>query len=67
MERRLYSIEEAADYLGLKKSTLYTWARRRRISSVKIGRRLLFDQRDLDSLIEKEKRRAEEDRYAMTY
>jgi excisionase family DNA binding protein len=69
MERRLRNIEEAADYLGLKKSTLYAWARRRQIPSVKIGRRLLFDQHDLDVLIEKEKRRVEvtESFYAMMF
>jgi excisionase family DNA binding protein len=69
MDRRLCSVDEAASYLGLKKSTLYAWARRRQIPSVKIGRRLLFDQEDLDSLIESEKRRVEvaESFYAMMF
>jgi excisionase family DNA binding protein len=60
MKWRLRSVEEAASYLGLKKSTLYAWARRRQIPSVKIGRRLLFDRNDLDLLIETEKRRVEQ-------
>ena len=56
MKRRLLSVEEAAIYLGVQKSTIYSWASRRRIPSVKMGRRLLFDQKDLDQIIEVGKR-----------
>ncbi|UCF36621.1 MAG: helix-turn-helix domain-containing protein [Acidobacteriota bacterium] len=56
MERRLLSVSEAAKYLAVRKSTLYSWAQRRRIPSVKIGRRLLFDREDLDRLIVEQKR-----------
>jgi len=56
-ERRLLSVEEAAKYLGVQKSTIYAWAWRRKIPSVKIGRRLLFDREDLDQIIESGKRR----------
>ena len=56
MKRRLIDIEEAAHYLGLKKSTLYSWAWSRKIPSVKMGRRLLFDLKDLDEMIELQKR-----------
>ncbi len=55
-EKRLISVEDAARYLGVKKSTIYSWAWRRKIPSVKIGRRLLFDQEDLDRMIEAGKR-----------
>ncbi len=55
-ERRLISVEDAARYLGVKKSTIYSWAWRRKIPSVKMGRRLLFDQEDLDRMIAAGKR-----------
>jgi len=57
-EKRLISVEDAAKYLGVQKSTMYSWASRRKIPSVKIGRRLLFDQEDLDRMIEAGKREA---------
>lgn len=53
---RLISVEQAEAYLGIKKSTLYVWAGRGVIPSVKMGRRLLFDLRDLDQMIERVKR-----------
>ncbi len=56
-EKRLISVEDAARYLGVQKSTIYSWAWRRKIPSVKMGRRLLFDQEDLDRMIEAGKRR----------
>ncbi len=57
-EKRLVSVEEAAKYLGVQKSTIYSWAWRRKIPSVKMGRRLLFDREDLDQMIEAGKREA---------
>jgi len=56
-EKRLISVEDAAKYLGVQKSTMYSWAWRRKIPSVKMGRRLLFDQEDLDRMIEAGKRK----------
>jgi excisionase family DNA binding protein len=56
VNRRLLSAEEAGEYLGIRKGTLYVWARKGTIPSVKIGRRLLFDVRDLDEMIERVKR-----------
>jgi len=56
-EKRLLSVEEAARYFGVQKSTIYSWAWRRKIPSVKMGRRLLFDREDLDRMIEAGKRR----------
>jgi len=56
-EKRLFSVGDAAKYLGVQKSTIYSWAWRRKIPSVKMGRRLLFDQEDLDWMIESGKRR----------
>ena len=56
MENRLLSVEGSARYLGVRKSTIYSWAARHKIPSVKIGRRLLFDRKDLDDIIERSKR-----------
>lgn len=56
LQKRLIGVEEAAHYLGIQRSTLYSWAERRRIPSVKMGARLLFDLQDLDDLIESSKR-----------
>ncbi|MCZ6625220.1 MAG: helix-turn-helix domain-containing protein [Deltaproteobacteria bacterium] len=54
--KRLLSVAEAATYLGVQKSTIYSWAWRRKIPSVKMGRRLLFDREDLDRMIQERKR-----------
>lgn len=56
VEKRLIGVGEAAHYLGIQRSTLYSWAERRKIPSVKMGARLLFDLQDLDRLIEASKR-----------
>ena len=56
-KKRLISVEETAKYLGVQKSTIYSWAWRRKIPSVKMGRRLLFDREDLDRMIEACKRK----------
>ncbi len=56
-EKRLFSVGDAAKYLGVQKTIIYSWAWRRKIPSVKMGRRLLFDREDLDQMIETGKRR----------
>ena len=56
LQKRLIGVDEASQYLGIQRSTLYSWAERRRIPSVKMGTRLLFDLHDLDELIEAAKR-----------
>jgi excisionase family DNA binding protein len=52
---RLLDVRQAARYLGTTPKTLYTWAWRRDIVFVKIGRSLRFDVRDLEQMIEKAK------------
>lgn len=58
MRQRLLNVREAACYLGIKKSTLYTWAEQKKVPALKIGRRLLFDLKELDLWIEAQKDRA---------
>ncbi len=55
---RLLSVGEAAQYLGVQERTIYSWASQEKIPSVHIGRRLLFNQEELDRMIEACKREA---------
>lgn len=48
---RLLTMEGAAAYLGLEKSTLYEWVSKRKIDYVKVGRLTKFDQQQLDKWI----------------
>ena len=43
--------QRAADLLGLQKSTLYAWAYKRKITTVKIGNRLRFRESDIRKLV----------------
>ncbi|MBI4679138.1 MAG: helix-turn-helix domain-containing protein [Elusimicrobia bacterium] len=54
-EKRLFTVEEAAYYLGLTKTTLYTWTCQKKIPHVKIGRALRFDKAELDAWVEAKK------------
>lgn len=53
MADRLLNVSEAADMLGLKRSTLYQWAYERRIAHVKIGGALRFRLSAIEKLIVK--------------
>ena len=53
--RRLFTVQEAAQYLAVSTSTLYGWVWQRRIPFVKIGRALRFDPRDLEAFVEANK------------
>jgi excisionase family DNA binding protein len=48
---RLFSVPEAAQYIGLSVHTLYTMVSQRRIPYTKAGRRTLFDIVLLDDWI----------------
>lgn len=52
-ERATYTIEEAADILGIGRSSAYRAARRREIPTIKIGRRLLVGRQALLDIITK--------------
>ena len=53
-EKRLLSVREAAQYLGVSHRTLWTWAQQGRIPHHHLGRRVLFDRLQLDALIDEE-------------
>ena len=48
LKRRLLTIDETSEYLGLAPTTLYKMAHQRRIPFVKVGRCLRFDSRLID-------------------
>ncbi len=52
----LMTIEEAAQFLRVKKSTVYTWAYRRQIPSQKVGKSLRFRREDLESWLKAQTR-----------
>ncbi|MCM8781146.1 MAG: helix-turn-helix domain-containing protein [Candidatus Omnitrophica bacterium] len=45
---RLMDIDELADYLKLKKQTIYNWLNQGKISGIKVGGVWRFDRRDID-------------------
>ncbi len=54
--RRLLSVKDAAAYLGISQWTMRGLGWNGEIPEVKIGRRRLFDRRDLDTFVERSKR-----------
>ncbi len=48
LTRRLISVQEAADYIGLSPDTVYTMVSQKRIPFVKVGRRTMLDVGLLD-------------------
>lgn len=54
--KRYVSIKEVSLYTSLSVKTLYEWAGTGVIPSIKCGRRVLFDLRDIDSLMQSMKR-----------
>lgn len=48
MKKRIVTIEELSEYLGMPKGTLYHWVSQRRIPFVKLGRSTRFDITAID-------------------
>lgn len=55
--KRLLSLSEAADYLGMDESTVRNKHIKGELPAVRITKRVQFDLADLDALIEREKKR----------
>lgn len=51
-EERLLDVREAAQFLAVTVSTLYSWVWQRKISFIKLGRALRFDLAELRSFID---------------
>lgn len=54
---KLIDIDDLADYLKLKKQTLYNWLHQGKIAGIKVGGVWRFDQREIDHWL-RTKRRA---------
>ncbi len=50
--KRYVGIREISEYTSLPVSTLYEWSGQGKIPSIKIGRRRLFDLKEIDKLME---------------
>ncbi len=48
MEDRWLSVDEIAEYLGVKRDTVYKWVGERQMPGHKIGRLWKFSKRDVD-------------------
>ncbi len=59
VRRRLLSVREAGIYLSLSPWTIRDLCWSGQLAEVRIGRRVLIDQRDLDALVESTKRNRE--------
>ncbi len=53
---RLIDIDELAEYLKLKKQTIYNWLHERKISGIKVGGVWRFDRRDIESWLKSRRR-----------
>ena len=57
MADTLMTVEEVAKYLKVEESTVYTWAKLRKIPAIKIGRFWRFKKEDIDRWLEERKKR----------
>ena len=52
----LLTVEELAQYLGLKKQTIYNWLNQKKISGIKIGKIWRFEKKEIDNWLKTCKR-----------
>ena len=55
MQTKLLNINELAEYLGIKISTVYSWVNQRKIPYIKVGRLVKFDRVDIDKWLAEQK------------
>jgi excisionase family DNA binding protein len=53
---RLMDIDELANYLKLKRQTIYNWLHQRKISGIKVGGVWRFDRRDVEAWLKSRRR-----------
>ncbi|KSV17223.1 transcriptional regulator [Dehalococcoides mccartyi] len=51
MEGRWFSVDEIANYLGIKRDTVYKWISERQMPGHKIGRLWKFDKKEVDGWV----------------
>jgi excisionase family DNA binding protein len=52
-QKEIMNVEEAADFLGISKNTLYEWVVQKKIPHMKVGRLLKFKREHLERWLEK--------------
>lgn len=57
---RLIDIDELADYLKLKKQTIYNWLHQGKISGIKMGGVWRFERREVDTWLKSKRRLSKE-------
>lgn len=57
---RLIDVDELADYLRLKKQTIYNWLHQGKISGIKVGGVWRFDRREVDIWLKSKRRLSKE-------
>ncbi|KPK97384.1 MAG: hypothetical protein AMJ95_09300 [Omnitrophica WOR_2 bacterium SM23_72] len=60
---RLMDIDELADYLRLKKQTIYNWLHQAKISGIKVGGVWRFDRKDVDDWLKSRRRLSKDSRF----
>ncbi|MCM8791625.1 MAG: helix-turn-helix domain-containing protein [Candidatus Omnitrophica bacterium] len=53
--KRLMNIDELANYLRLRKQTIYNWLYQKKISGFKVGGVWRFDKREIDAWLKSRK------------
>lgn len=53
---RLIDIDELAEYLKLKRQTLYNWLHQGKIAGIKVGGVWRFDRKDVDAWLKSRRR-----------
>lgn len=54
MDERWLSVDEVADYLGIKRGTVYKWVARSALPARKIGKLLKFRKSEIDEWVERQ-------------
>jgi len=52
-QKRFIGIEELAEYLDLKRSTIYQWVHQQKIPYYKLGKRVKFDLEKIENWLKK--------------
>lgn len=53
---KLINVDELADYLRLKKQTIYNWLHQGKISGIKVGGVWRFDRKEIDVWLKSRRR-----------
>lgn len=61
MTKDMLTLEEACEFLGLKRPTVYALVSKREIPHSKSGKKLYFSKKELDSWMRKDKRKTRDE------